>query len=178
MVEDLSIAWHAGKSKWKNFINLNKYSLGIELVNKGHQFGYQNFSKEQINSLISLCKKLKKKYKIRNTNILGHSDIAPLRKKDPGEKFPWQKLSTHNLGSWFIERRINVTINTKKMKILFFKNLRKLGYRYFDVYKRNLNDKKIIKSFQRHYLPKGVTGKLDQKTFKISQLLASQLFTS
>ena len=173
MVKDLNIAWHAGKSRWKKFKNLNKNSLGIELVNKGHQFGYQNFSKKQITSLIILCKKLKRKYKIRTENILGHSDIAPLRKNDPGEKFPWKKLSTHNLGNWFIERQMNIKISTKKMKILFFKNLRKVGYRYFDVYNRNLNDKKIIKSFQRHYFPKGVTGKLDQKTFKISHFLAS-----
>ena len=60
MVKDKNIAWHAGKSKWKNYVNLNKNSIGIELVNKGHQFGYQNFSKDQIKSLINLCKKLKK----------------------------------------------------------------------------------------------------------------------
>ena len=62
MVKDKNIAWHAGKSKWKNFDNLNDNSIGIELVNKGHQFGYQNFSKKQIISLIKLCKNLKKKY--------------------------------------------------------------------------------------------------------------------
>ena len=173
MVEDLNIAWHAGKSRWKKFINLNSYSLGIELVNKGHQFGYQNFNNKQITSLIKLCKKLKKKYKIKDEHILGHSDIAPLRKIDPGEKFPWKKLSTHKLGRWFIERQTNIKINKKKMKILFFKNLKKLGYRYFDIYNRNLNDKKIIQSFQQRYLPKGVTGKLDQKTYEISHFLTS-----
>ena len=65
MVKDKKVAWHAGKSKWKNFINLNKSSIGIELINKGHQYGYQSFSTEQINSLIKLCKKLKKKYSIK-----------------------------------------------------------------------------------------------------------------
>ena len=98
MVQDMNIAWHAGKSKWKKFKNLNNNSIGIELVNKGHTYGYQNFSNEQINSLIKLSKKLKKKYNIKKENFLGHSDIAPLRKIDPGEKFPWKKLSTHNLG--------------------------------------------------------------------------------
>ena len=88
MVDEKNIAWHAGKSKWKNCINLNNRSIGIELVNKGHQFGYEKFSKQQILKLILLCKYLIKKYKIKKTNILGHSDIAPLRKKDPGEKFP------------------------------------------------------------------------------------------
>jgi len=92
MVDESNIAWHAGRSKWKNSINLNYQSIGIELVNKGHQFGYENFSVKQISRLILLCKELVKKYKIKKTNILGHSDIAPLRKKDPGEKFPWHFL--------------------------------------------------------------------------------------
>ena len=82
MVDEKNAAWHAGKSKWKNFINLNDQSIGIELVNKGHQYGYENFSKKQISKLILLCRFLIKKYKIKKTNILGHSDIAPLRKKD------------------------------------------------------------------------------------------------
>ena len=81
MVKDLNIAWHAGKSKWKNFSNLNSNSLGIELVNKGHDYGYQNFSNLQIKSLIKLCKILKKKYTIKKEDFLGHSDIAPLEKK-------------------------------------------------------------------------------------------------
>ena len=92
MVDEKNTAWHAGKSKWRNFINLNNRSIGIELLNKGHQFGYENFSKKQISQLILLCKSLIKKYKIKKTNILGHSDIAHLRKKDPGEKFPWHFL--------------------------------------------------------------------------------------
>ena len=123
--------------------------------------------------MINLCKLLKKKYAIKKENYLGHSDISPLRKIDPGEKFPWKILSTHKLGRWFIERQTNIKINKKKMKILFFKNLKKLGYRYFDIYNRNLNDKKIIQSFQQRYLPKGVTGKLDQKTYEISHFLTS-----
>ena len=97
MVDDQNTAWHAGKSKWKNFINLNDQSIGIELVNQGHQFGYENFSKKQISKLVLLCKFLIKKYKIKSSNILGHSDIAPLRKEDPGEKFPWHFLSKKKL---------------------------------------------------------------------------------
>ena len=100
MVEDNKIAWHAGKSKWKKLKNLNNNSIGIELVNKGHQFGYQKFSKKQINVLIKLCIKLKRKYKIKNRFILGHSDIAPLRKSDPGEKFPWFELKKRKIGIW------------------------------------------------------------------------------
>ena len=172
MVDDTHIAWHAGKSRWKNFVNLNKNSLGIELINKGHQFGYQAFSNQQIKSLISLCKILKKKFAIKKENFLGHSDIAPLRKFDPGEKFPWKKLSLHGLGKWYKKNNRNLKVSTSKIENLFFKNLKKLGYNYFSVHKKNANDKKIIKSFQMHYLPDNVTGEIDQKTFKISHFLS------
>ena len=174
MVKENKVAWHAGKSKWKNFRNLNKNSIGIELVNKGHEFGYQNFSNIQISSLIKLCKKLKKKYMIKKENFLGHSDIAPLRKSDPGEKFPWKRLSKFNLGCWHSDDKKKLKlINQKKIESLFFKNLYKIGYRYFDILKRNKKDKFIIKSFQQHYLPQKVSGKIDIKTFKISHFLAN-----
>ena len=173
MVKDTNIAWHAGKSKWKNFVNLNKNSLGIELVDKGHQNGYQNFSSRQITSLIKLCKNLKRKYFIKKENFLGHSDIAPLRKLDPGEKFPWKKLSTYDLGNWYKENQILTDDNIKEVRTIFFNNLKKLGYRYFSIYKSNFGDKKIIKCFQQRYLPNNVTGKIDQKTLKISQYLTS-----
>ena len=171
MVKEKNIAWHAGKSKWKKFKNLNNYSIGIELVNKGHQFGYQNFSQRQISSLIKLCKKLKKKYFIKKENFLGHSDIAPLRKADPGEKFPWKKLSRFNIGKWYIQVNSKIEVNPKKIEALFFKNLQKFGFRYCSSIKKNYNNKMIIKAFQRHYLPNYITGKIDQKTYKISHFL-------
>ena len=170
MVEDRKIAWHAGKSKWKKFKNLNFYSIGVELVNKGHQFGYQNFSDKQIKSLIKLCKNLKKKYAIKKENFLGHSDVAPLRKNDPGEKFPWKKLSDNNLGIWFKISKIPFKSDMKNSE--FFRNLHKLGYRYFDINKRCAKDKKVIRSFQQHFVPNNVTGKLDKKTLKISHFLS------
>ena len=170
LVKDKNIAWHAGKSKWREFKNLNSHSLGIELENKGHQHGYSNFSDKQIASLIFLCTKLKKKYSIKKENFLGHSDIAPLRKIDPGEKFPWKKLSNFNLGSWY-KKKYNLKVDQKQMRILFYKNLQKLGYRYFKVYKRNPKDKKIVKSFQQHFLQDNISGKIDKKTFEISHFL-------
>ena len=174
LVKENKVAWHAGKSKWKKFRNLNKYSVGIELANKGHEFGYERFSKKQINSLIILCLKLKRKYKLENLDFLGHSDIAPLRKIDPGEKFPWERLSKFKIGSWY--KNLNsefFNTNKKEFKKLFFKNLYRIGYRYFNINKRQKNDKKIIEAFQRHYLPKKITGKIDPKTLKISHFLAN-----
>ena len=170
MVKENKIAWHAGVSKWKNIKNLNKNSIGIELINKGHFFGYENYSNLQINSLIKLCSKLKKKYKIHKENFLGHSDIAPYRKIDPGEKFPWKKLSNYKLGKWYNLKKDEILSDDKKK--LFFKNLYKIGYRYFKVNKRVKSDKLIIKAFQRRYNPKKITGYIDLKTLKISQFLA------
>ena len=115
MVGDNKVAWHAGKSKWKRISNLNQRSIGIEIQNKGHFINYQNFSKKQILSLIKLVKILMKKYKIKKNNILGHSDIAPLRKLDPGEKFPWNFLSKKGVAIWYPK------INKKKINVEFKK---------------------------------------------------------
>ena len=174
MVRDNKIAWHAGKSKWLSYKNLNKYSIGVELVNRGHQYGYQKFPDNQIKSLINLCKNLKIKYKIVGRNFLGHSDIAPLRKIDPGEKFPWQKLSNYKLGEWYkFDRKISKKNKNKAKE--FFKNLNKIGYRYFQINRRKkIKDKLIVKSFQRRYLPKKVSGIIDQKTLQISYFLAAK----
>ena len=175
IVNENKIAWHAGKSKWKKFKNLNENSIGIELVNKGSEFGYQNFPNVQITKLIKLCKKLKKKYKIKDENFLGHSDIAPLRKKDPGEKFPWKKLSKFKLGVWYknIENYPDRNKNEGHNKISFFKNLHKIGYRYFQIYKRKKTDRLVIRVFQQKYLPKKVTGSIDKKTLNICNFLAN-----
>tara|TARA_B100000941_G_scaffold273000_1_gene232957 strand:- start:177 stop:695 length:519 start_codon:yes stop_codon:yes gene_type:complete len=89
LVKDENIAWHAGKSRWEKDVNLNSKSIGIELVNNGKEI----FPKNQIRSLLKLLLNLKKKYKIKTKYILGHEDIAPRRKKDPGPKFPWSKLT-------------------------------------------------------------------------------------
>ena len=100
IVPELYIAWHSGKSSWGSHKSLNKNSIGIEITNPGHEFGYKKFSKKQIASILKLSKFLIKKYKIKSKNILGHSDIAPDRKKDPGEKFPWKYLSQNKIGLW------------------------------------------------------------------------------
>ena len=100
LVPDLYEAWHAGKSRWKNFRSLNKNSIGIEITNPGHEYRYKSFSSKQITSLKKLLKYLIKKYKINYKYILGHSDISPDRKKDPGEKFPWRELAQNKLAWW------------------------------------------------------------------------------
>ena len=175
LVPDKNIAWHAGKSRWKSFRDLNENSIGIELANKGHEHGYQNFSPLQIKNLIKLCKKLKRQYSIKSENFLGHSDIAPLRKLDPGEKFPWKKLSKFKIGIWYSSLNKKLDVRRKKnLEALFFQNLYKIGYRYFNTRKRSKTDKKIIICFQQHYMPMQISGKIDKKTLKISHYLANR----
>ena len=178
MVDEKNAAWHAGKSMWKNFINLNDQSIGIELINKGHQFGYENFSKKQISKLILLCKFLIKKYKIKNSDILGHSDIAPLRKYDPGEKFPWHLLSKKKIGYWYNLNKKNIknsNLDKSNLRKFFFNNLHKIGYRYFNKKKSSKYDSKVIKAFQRRFRQNKVNGIIDQKCFQISHYLANSL---
>jgi len=175
MIDEKKIAWHAGKSKWKNFKNLNNNSIGIELVNKGHRLGYQKFSKKQIDQLVKLCRLLQKKFKIPKSCILGHSDIAPLRKIDPGEKFPWFDLSKKGIGIWYPSIKKNlITFDEKKNRKNFFKNLTKIGYRYFSDKKFSSRNVKVIKAFQRRFLQNQIDGKIDQKAYIISQFLAKK----
>ena len=173
MVPDLYIAWHAGESNWRNDKSLNYNSIGIEISNPGHQHGYIKFNKYQIQSLIKLSKFLIKKYKIKKKNILGHSDIAPTRKLDPGEKFPWKYLSKKKIGIWH-------TLNPQKLKslrkkksdlnlVIFLNYLKKIGY-YIKY--NNINElAKIIKIFQMRFRPEIINGKLDFECYEIAKSL-------
>ena len=115
LVPDLYEAWHAGKSTWKKTKSLNKYSIGIEIHNPGHDNNYEEFSFRQITILKKLIKQLIKRYNIKLENILGHSDIAPERKKDPGEKFPWKKLAKVNLARW---HKLNeIDLKKRRLKV-------------------------------------------------------------
>jgi N-acetylmuramoyl-L-alanine amidase len=178
LVPDLYEAWHAGKSSWKNYKSLNQNSIGIEITNPGHKFSYKKFSKKQIFSLLKLSKFLIKKYKISSKNILGHSDIAPGRKKDPGEKFPWKHLSKNNIGLWHSLKKKELIKNrnfktSKVEKELFFNNLLKVGYSKNipnDLSKsRYLRD--LTKTFQRRFRQELINGVIDQECLLISKNL-------
>ena len=169
MVPENYEAWHAGKSNWKNDKSLNKNSIGIEITNKGHEHGYEKFSNNQVLSLIKLVKFLIKKYKINKKNILGHSDISTERKKDPGEKFPWEHLAKKKLSIWHnIKQQELKSLRKKKCnkieKYKFSRNLIKIGY-------LGKNLVKVTESFQRRFRPQIVDGKIDQECLKISKKL-------
>lgn len=100
LVDDAHRAWHAGKAYWRGQRDINSASIGIEIVNPGHEFGYRPFKNKQIRAVSELCQKLMKTYAISPANILAHSDIAPARKLDPGHLFPWQDLAAVDIGLW------------------------------------------------------------------------------
>ena len=173
IVPDLYIAWHAGISSWKKDKSLNSNSIGIEISNPGHDYKYKNFSQKQITSIIDLSKNLKKKYKIKKENILGHSDIAPLRKKDPGEKFPWKLLNKkkiclwHNLSEKNCKKLRGIKLNDSNN---FFHLLFKFGYKF-----SNDDNEKIIiyKNFQRRFRPQLISSIVDEESYAILKSLIS-----
>ena len=175
LVPNLYIAWHAGKSSWRSFKSLNQNSIGIEVTNPGHEFGYRKFSKKQIFSLIKLSKFLIKKYKINHKNILGHSDISLERKRDPGEKFPWEYLSKNKIGLWHTLKKKELIKNrnfktSKIEKEFFFNNLFKIGYS--KKIPKGLNKDRYLrdatKAFQRRFRQELISSKIDRECLLIS----------
>lgn len=189
-------AWHAGESYWKGCEEMNTYAIGIEIINPGSTkqkkdpcgkdsitwskkdcylvTGSDNcwypFTTQQINSLIELCKYLMKKYKISPENIIGHSDIAPGRKVDPGPLFPWRFLAENGIGMW--------TTNTKNFKEIDIKNaqeyLKLVGYNNKITGILDDQTKKNLKAFQMHFRPNNIDGQLDQETFNLLANMAKQ----
>ena len=179
LVPDLYEAWHAGVSTWKNLKSLNHNSIGIEMTNPGHQYGYKNFSSMQIFSLKKLLNFLIKKYRVKKRYILGHSDISPGRKKDPGEKFPWEMLAKNKIGFWHnldqkkIKKFRDKNFLTNIEENIFLNNLYKIGYNNIKGFKSNKNRKYLTLSFQRRFRQSLVNGRIDKECLLISKNLCS-----
>ncbi len=180
LVPDLYEAWHAGVSAWKNFKSLNQNSIGIEITNPGHRHGYKNFSSKQIFSLKKLLNFLIKKFRINKKCVLGHSDVSPGRKRDPGEKFPWEMLAKNKIGFWHnlnkkkIKKFRNKKFLTKIEEKMFLKNLYKIGFNDVEGVKSNQNLKFLTLAFQRRFRQSLVNGKLDNECLLISKNLLLQ----
>tara|TARA_B100000989_G_scaffold277258_1_gene238082 strand:+ start:292 stop:1011 length:720 start_codon:yes stop_codon:yes gene_type:complete len=171
IVPDLYVAWHAGISSWKKDKFINSNSIGIEISNPGHNHKYKNFNQKQVFSIIYLAKQLKKKYKIKKENILGHSDISPLRKKDPGEKFPWKLLSKKKLSLWHsLDEKKCKNLRSIKLKDNknFFHLLFKFGYKTTNNQYERI---KIYKNFQRRFRPQLISRIVDQESYAILKSL-------
>jgi N-acetylmuramoyl-L-alanine amidase len=140
-------AWHAGRSFWAGVRNVNACSIGIELVNPGHEFGYRAFAPSQIASLKNLCRDILARHAIPASRVLGHSDVAPARKDDPGELFPWEDLAGAGIGLWPQERQ----------RFAPASDLARWGY------DPEAPPDKTITAFQRHFRPAKLSGRWDEE---------------
>jgi N-acetylmuramoyl-L-alanine amidase len=159
-------AWHAGVSSWRDSSNINDHSIGIELENPGHEFGYQKFPESQIDSLIKITKDIIMRHPIPARNIVGHSDIAPVRKKDPGEFFDWNKLALSGIGCWpETPKSADIaTINASNFELA----LKTYGY---DI----TNLPATILAFQRHFIPKHCSDQPSLEMFRMLEILINNL---
>ncbi len=160
LVEESERAWHAGKSAWRGNTNINQRSIGIEIVNPGHEFGYRDFPDAQMQSVISLCKEILSRHNIPARNVVAHSDIAPLRKEDPGERFDWELLARNGIGLWPQEAGFGSGDSGFKTSSLPAPEspilLQQYGYDTSDL-------PKAITAFQRHFCQKNLSGQWDAK---------------
>jgi N-acetylmuramoyl-L-alanine amidase len=145
LVEDSARAWHAGMSYWEGKTDINSESIGIEIVNPGHEFGYRPFPDAQVKAVISLCLKLMERYDIKPHHVLGHSDIAPSRKEDPGELFPWAELARHGAGVWPSPQ--DMDLEAAKEITDLHELLVAYGYNPADKYEDT------VAAFHRHFYP-------------------------
>ena len=151
LVDDEKRAWHAGKSHWRDVQDVNSVSLGIEIVNPGHEFGYRPFPEEQVDVVVRLVAELKDRYEITRGNIVGHSDIAPARKRDPGELFPWHRLARLRLA---LPRPTKHLMDPQWTEAGFLLALERFGYEVTD-------RMAAIMAFQRRFRPELIDGEID-----------------
>jgi N-acetylmuramoyl-L-alanine amidase len=181
LVQESQRAWHAGKSSWAGETDINSCSIGIEIVNPGHDHGYPPFPKRQIAAVTALCRSIQTRHSIPSPRVLAHSDVAPARKQDPGEKFPWQTLYDSGVGHWVKPApimdfgqtlrpgdRSNAVATMQKL-------LADYGYGVgvngeYDVVTRD-----VVAAFQRHFRPERVDGVFDASTRStLQELLANR----
>ena len=164
-------AWHAGESSWAGDADINSRSIGIEIVNPGHEFGYRDFPLRQVAAVISLCKSIiTRRGPIGADRILAHSDVAPARKQDPGEKFPWGLLSESGIGHWVRAAPLNLDGPTLKpgergeQVSQLQRTLRSYGFGIEETGSYDDATRDVIAAFQRHFRPARVDGIADAST--------------
>lgn len=149
LVPEQQQAWHAGASFWRGMTSINARSIGIELVNPGHAFGYRPFPEPQMAAVSALCRDIVQRHGILACNVVGHSDVAPRRKMDPGELFDWKRLAEAGIGLWPADSEICIMDPDVVAEMLA-----KVGYEMADPIA-------ALRAFQRHFRPERVTGRID-----------------
>jgi N-acetylmuramoyl-L-alanine amidase len=163
LVEEAERAWHAGVAYWRGQDDLNSRSIGIEIVNPGHEYGYRAFPGPQIAAVIALCQDILARHPMPPVNILGHSDIAPWRKEDPGELFPWGQLAEAGIGLYPHLKMLTRLAFTDEAAAHW---LHEIGYRL----EAPSSLEATTTAFQRRFRPRILDGKLDAETLQLIRL--------
>src|SRR3954452_3849025 len=168
MVPEAKRAWHAGVSVWGGDPDVNSRSIGIEVCNPGHDFGYPDFPTRQIAAVTTLCRSILTRNIIRPENIVAHSDVAPSRKQDPGEKFPWKRLAQSGVGLWVDVPddpgdALNPNDSGERVSALQ-KSLAAFGYGLEASGRYDSATREVVTAFQRHFRPHQVDGIADAAT--------------
>ncbi len=164
LVAEAERAWHAGVASWRGGTDVNSRSIGIELVNPGHEFGYRAFPAAQIDALMELGRGILGRHPIPARNVVGHSDVAPTRKEDPGELFPWPRLHSGGLGLWPFDGDERAAVPAPESAAAL---LAGYGYDVADL-------AAAVTAFQRHFRPGRLDGRLDEETAgRLLRLLAA-----
>jgi N-acetylmuramoyl-L-alanine amidase len=177
LVDEGRRAWHAGLSFWNGITDINSASVGIEIVNGGHDFDLPEFTRPQLTSVIRLSKKIVKSYDIPDFNIVGHSDIAPSRKQDPGEKFPWKEVAQRGVGYWpsnvSSDQRVVFELGATDRAIsILQRGLAFIGYNIEVNGCLDATTAGVLSAFQRRYRPTHINGNIDIETVELITNLA------
>ncbi|MEH6548173.1 MAG: N-acetylmuramoyl-L-alanine amidase [Sneathiella sp.] len=179
LVKENKRAWHAGVSAWRGETNINARSIGVEIVNPGHEFGYRTFSDNQMASVSELSKDIVQRHGILPTHVVGHSDIAPARKQDPGELFAWDKLAAIGIGLWFPQgwtadlTLLSLSVGDDGRPVRRLRGLlRGIGYTVADIDMFDEELVAVLKAFQRHWRPDLIDGVADS----VTQSAAEEIF--
>ena len=169
LVEENRRAWHAGKSYWAGETDINSRSIGIEIVNPGHEFGYRAFPEPQIQGVIALCRDVLLRHIVPPQHVLAHSDVAPFRKIDPGELFPWQTLHEAGIGHWVapepLTEGVSLKIGERGEGVNALRAaLRGYGYDLAAGDEYDATTETIVTAFQRHFRQQRVDGVADGST--------------
>lgn len=170
LVPEARRAWHAGASSWKGAADINSRSIGIEVANPGHEYGYRDFPDAQVDAVIALCRDIVARRAIRRERVLAHSDVAPTRKNDPGEKFPWARLAAAaGVGLWIEPAPIGpgrtLSANDRGTEVeQLQKQLARFGYDLKVTGFYDDNTRSVVTAFQRHFRPARVDGLADVST--------------
>jgi len=180
LVSEAQRAWHAGESSWAGVRDVNSHSIGIEIANPGHEYGYRDFPDPQIAAVIALCRDIVARHAIPPTRVLAHSDVAPARKQDPGEKFPWARLHAAGVGHWVapiaIEGGPVLAIGESGPAVRALQQeLAAYGYGVAPSGHYDEATAQVVLAFQRHFRPAGVDGVADVSTVRTLEALRKKL---